>query len=203
MKTPINLIHFPSLHPSRRAVLRTAGTIGLLSTIGLSSTAAASHSDYGNGNGIGAFLNDEAAFKKPPIWDSGIADMTGQSTVDVSVGTMVTVHPPDSPPVQAPFGFDPMAVKVSLDAEVVWTWVAGHHSVTSYNADAEDMFDHGQTFDSHGEPPHVFSHTFTEADIYLYFCIPHGMPFPFDFGDPIGEVENLVGMRGAVLVVDE
>jgi plastocyanin len=186
--------------PSRRTVLKAAGTVGLLSALGVSGTAVARSDNYGNGNGVGAFLNDEAAFKKPPVWDSGVADMTGQNTVDVTVGAMTTVHPPGSDPEQAPLAFDPVAVKVSPDTDVVWNWAVGHHSVTSYNADASSPGDHGQLYDEHSGP---FTYTFEDVGNYLYFCIPHGTPYPLDFGPPIGEVENLVGMRGAVIVSDE
>jgi plastocyanin len=126
--------------------------------------------------------------------------MTGENTVNVTVGAMTTVHPPGSDPVQAPFAFDPVAVKVSPDTDVVWNWAVGHHPVTSYNADASSPGDHGQLYDAHSGP---LTYTFEDVGNYLYFCIPHGTPYPLDFGSPIGEVENLVGMRGAVIVSDE
>lgn len=200
MKKSINRNEWSSTNPSRRAVLKAAGTVGLFSAIGASGAAAARSGNYGNGNGIGAFLNDKAAFKKPPVWNTGVVDKTGQNTVYVTVGAMTTVHPPGSPPEQAPLAFDPMAVKVSPGTDVVWEWAAGHHSVTSYNAEASSPGDHGQLFDAHEGP---FTHTFEDVGIYLYFCIPHGTPYPFEFGPPFGEVENIVGMRGAVIVSDE
>jgi hypothetical protein len=71
---------------SRRTVLKTIGA-GVVSGTILSGSAGAKKGDkgsksgrsnnYGNGNGIGAFLNEEAKNKPSPVWDTGVADKTG------------------------------------------------------------------------------------------------------------------------------
>lgn len=194
---------------NRRTVLKAIGA-GVAGGVVYTGAASAGR-NYGNGNGLGAFLNDEAVLKDQPIWDSGVADKTGRSEADVSVGALTSVDVPEEllPPGEeapdvAPFAFAPRALKVSPGTEVTWTWVAGHHSVTSYNASADDPADHGQQFDSHGhaDDDHTFSYTFEEVGTYLYFCHPHGTPYPVPFG-PLGEVPNHVGMRGAVKVSDD
>lgn len=191
---------------NRRTVLKTVGT-----GIAASAMVTGSASAEASGSGLGAFLNEEAVLKERPVWDSGVADRTGDSDVDVLVGSMTSVDIPDElwpgdddPPEQGPFGYDPRAVKVSPGTEVTWRWVLGHHSVTTYNASAESPEDHGHEFDSHGhaDDDHTFSHTFEEVGTYLYFCHPHGTPYPMPFG-PLGELPNHVGMRGAVKVVDD
>lgn len=201
---------------NRRRVLKTIGT-GVVAGAVMSGTASARGNNYGNGNGIGAFLNDEAVLKDHPVWDSGVEDETDESAVDVQVGTMTDIDIPEDlipegeeVPEEGPFAFTPRAVKVTPGTEVTWRWATPtHHSVTSFNAAADDPGDHGQLFDEHYHPPanpeppfHEFSHTFETEDTYLYFCHPHGTPYPVPFG-PLGELPNHVGMRGAVLVRDE
>lgn len=191
----------------RRTTLKAIGA-GILGSAVLSGSASAQGGSE-NGNGLGAFLNDEAAIKDRPIWDSGIADKTGQSEVSVSVGTMTSVDIPeslwpgdDSPPEEGPFGFTPRVVKVSPGTDVTWTWETAHHSVTSFNESADGSDGHGQLFDDHGDAGHEMTHTFDEVGNYLYFCHPHGTPYSMPFG-PLGEVPNHVGMRGAVKVADD
>lgn len=183
---------------SRRGVLKTAGALGLLSAAGVSGTAAARGNNYGNGSGIGAFLNEEAEFKDPPLWSGGVVDRTGQSEVDVTVGafTSVAIPIPDAPE-KLPVAFEPKAVEVSPGTDVTWTWGPGiHHSVVSLDGT-------GESFETHGEPGHTFTYTFDEVGNFLYYCHPHGTPYPIDLGEPIGEVDNILGMRGAVKVSDE
>lgn len=200
----------------RRTVLKTMGTGVFGSTVVTGTAGASRGNDYGNGNGIGAFLNEDAEWKDRPIWDEGMADRTGESEVEVLVGALTDLDIPDdefpgTPPGVGPFAFDPMAIRVSPGTTVTWTWVAEHHSVTSYNESADDPSDprttgdHGKAFDEHAHPPHSFSHTFEERGTYLYFCHPHGTPYPaYDaFLDQLGLDpirENLFGMRGAVRV---
>lgn len=187
---------------NRRTVLK-AISVGIASGVALSGSATA-NGGYGNGNGIGSFLNEDAEFKDQPLWSSGVADMTGQSEVEVVVGSITSVDIPENlvPPGEdvpeaLPVAFAPKAVEVSPGTDVTWTWGPGiHHSVTSLDGT-------GESFDEHGEPGHEFTYTFDEVGNYLYYCIPHGTPFPIDFGEPLGEVSNLFGMRGAVIVSDE
>ena len=75
---------------SRRNVLRTAGLTGVASIVGFSGTALASGNkgnNFGKGNGIGAFLNEQAAYKNNPVWRGGVVDMTGEENVEVVVGS--------------------------------------------------------------------------------------------------------------------
>ena len=193
MKAPSNA--------GRRAVLKTigAGFVGSLALTG----SASGQDDYGNGNGIGAFLNEEAEFKDRPLWRSGIADKTGQSEVTVTVGAITSVDIPENlappgeeVPESLPMAFAPKAVKVSPGTDVTWKWASGHHSVTSLD-------DTGESFEAHGDPGDVFTYTFDEVGNFLYYCHPHGTPYTLPFPDPIGETDNLFGMRGAVKVSDE
>lgn len=188
--------------PDRRTVLKTIGA-GVIGSVAFTGGASAG-GNYGNGNAIGAFLNEEAEFKSPPLWSSGIADKTGQSAVTVTVGALTSVDipeelvpPGEEAPEELPVSFAPKAVKVSPGTDVTWTWGPGiHHSVTSLDGT-------GENFDEHGEPGHEFTHTFDDVGNYLYYCFPHGTPFPLDLGEPVGEVDNLFGMRGAVKVSDD
>lgn len=202
---------------NRRTVLKTVGVCVVgIGTIGSASANKGKEGDkgnnYGNGNGIGAFLDEEAQWNTDP-WDGEVVDKTGEEEVDVTVGAITTIEPPIGPsPVDAPFAFDPMAVKVSPGTEVTWTWDEPHHSVTSYNPEAGDPSDpkttgdHGQKFNDHGGPPLELSYTFEEGGAHLYFCHPHGTPYPsydpffegVEGWDPVQE--NTLGMRGAVLV---
>lgn len=192
---------------NRRTVLKTVG-VGIAGGVGLAGSASASN-NYGNGNGLGAFLTEDAFAKSQPLWNSGVADKTGQSAVDVTVGAFTSIDIPDpNAPDQGPFAFDPKAVEVSPGTVVTFRWPDYqnfdiHHSVTSYNEEAESPADHGAAFDIHGEDGDAKTHTFNETGTYLYFCFPHGTPYPVDLGLPVGEIENLFGMRGAVKVTDE
>lgn len=191
---------------SRRNVLKLTGA-GLVGGLAMAGSASASE-DYGNGNALGKFLTEDAAFKSQPLWDSGVADETGQSAVNVTVGAFTSVDIPDpDAPDEGPFAFDPKAVEISPGTDVTFAWPdypghTIHHSVTSFNESAESSDDHGEAFDYHGEDGDAYTHTFDAVGTYLYFCHPHGTPYPVDFG-PAGEIENLVGMRGAVIVTDE
>lgn len=195
-------------HANRRNVLKTIGA-GVVGATTLTGAASPEGRNYGNGNGIGAFLNEEAVLKDMPVWDSGVADKTGQSAVNVLVGTLTSVDIPKDlwpfagePPEEGPFGFKPRAVEVSPGTQVTWSWVTNHHSVTSFNTSADAPDDHGEVFEGHGDAGNTLSYTFNEVGKYLYFCHPHGTPYPVPFG-PLGNVPNHVGMRGAVIVSDE
>lgn len=190
---------------NRRNVLKTVGA-GILGSATVTGSASAREdgdesgrqSAYGNGNGIGAFLNEKAQFKDDPVWSSGIADMTGQSEVEIVVGALTSVDIPiPTVPEELPVAFAPKAVSVSPGTDVTWTWGPGiHHSVTSLEGT-------GESFEAHGEPGDTFAHTFEELGNFLYYCHPHGTPYTIDLGPPVGEVDNLFGMRGAVNVTDE
>lgn len=208
----------------RRTVLKTTGAI--LGTAGISSTIAASSPpdghQYGNGNGIGAFLNEEAMFKESPVWDTGVANRAGDDEVDVLFGGMTSIDLPfPDAPDMGPWGMEPRAVKVSTGTDVTWTWYDGpgaidaHHLVSFFDPPYEEDFDlpHGgghhhehpggdDEFYVHEDLGDSYTYTFDEPGIYLYFCIPHGTPFSFEF-PKLGQVRNLFGQRGAVIVTDD
>jgi len=209
----------------RRTVLKAIGA-GVAGGTVLTGSVSAKGNNYGNGNAIGAFLNEEAMFKESPVWDDGIADRTGQDEVDILFGGLTSIDLPDpDAPDQGPWGMDPRAVKVSPGTDVTWTWYNGpgaidaHHLVSffdpPYNEEFELPWENGghdhehpgsdEEFYIHEDLGDTFTYTFNEVGTYLYFCIPHGTPFSFT--DPrfpeLGEVENLFGQRGAVKVVDE
>jgi len=209
---------------NRRKFLKGIG-VGVLGSAAFTAPVSAKGkdkgNDYGNGNAIGTFLNEKALWNKKPR-NGGVVDMTGMNEVDVYVGSITTINPPpnheDTP---GPFGFEPQAVEVTTGTDVTWNWIdyspreTPHHSVTNYKPGAGDpedpttTGDHGDLFDEHGEGPHSFTYTFDESGTYLYFCHPHGTPYPaYDAFlenvpgvDPVQE--NLLGMRGAVKVTDD
>lgn len=205
--------------PKRRTVLKTFGA-GVMGSAVLASPAVADDdkdkgNDYGSGNGVGAFLNEEAPFNPDP-WDGEIVNKKGETSVEIKVGA----DPPS-------LAFSPQAVLISPGTEVTWKWKSPvHHSVVSYNENADDPTDptstgdHGKLFEDHGVNGNSLVHTFDERTTQLYFCHPHGTPYPaydpfFDDEDKVynpGEDsdddeeavwENAVGMRGAVLVRGE
>lgn len=209
----------------RRTALKAlgAGIAGSVALPGLASAEAGTDEQgaYGDGHGLDVFLNEEAVFKDSPIWDGEITDMRGQAVVDVAVGAMTSVNAPGAPPL-LPFGFDPMVVKVSPGATVRWTWVSNPfdepipHDVTSLVDDdgevvlephADQRYHHHAVYTPAASDENLeedinptFEFAFHEPDNHLYYCTPHGAPFPLDFGPELGEVTNLVGMRGAIKV---
>lgn len=197
---------------TRRTALKTTG--GLLSFAVLTGSAAANgtqNKNYGNGNGLGAFLNEKAEFKDSPIWTGDIADRRGQEVVDVDVGALTTVDHPEAPD-QLPVAFAPQAIQVSPGATVRWTWISNqlgipipHDVVSLVDENGEPVVEPGgdRLFQSQiltyndGDP--TFEYTFDDKGTYLYYCTPHGAPFTVE--TPHGEeVYNEFGMRGAVKV---
>jgi plastocyanin len=210
---------------SRRRVLKTL-TTAIVGGAALTGSAAAKEGDarsnhYGNGNALGAFLNEEAEWKEAPVWDSGVTDRTGRGTVDVAVGAMTPVDIPDpEAPPEGPLAFAPRAVEVSPGTTVRWTWVSNPlgfpipHDVVSLVDDDGDP-----VLEPDGDPSYAspllgyksapdaeepdeedlptFEVTFTETGNHLYYCTPHGAPFE------VHGHYNLTGMRGAVIVSDE
>lgn len=215
------------LNRNRRTVLKSlgAGFVGSVAFAGSTTARSATNNrnNYGNGNGIGAFLNGEAMFKESPVWDTGVADKTGESEVDVLFGglTSIDLPYPDAPDV-GPWGMDPRAVKVSPGTDVTWTWYDGkgaieaHHLVSYFDPPYEEEFElpfggsghehehpgGDEEFYVHEDLGDTFTYTFDDVGTYLYFCIPHGTPFSFEFGE-LGKVKNLFGQRGAVLVSND
>lgn len=192
---------------NRRKVLKTIGTTIVAGTV-LSGSASARGNNYGNGNAVGAFLNEEAWGKDNPIWTSGVADQTGEESVQVDVGTMVSLDIPEdevpiAPPEEGPFGFAPRAVEVSPGTTVEWVWTGNAfalqpgepwpHDVASFDTGHGD--DHEHEFQSPMQGEGSFSHEFNKPGVNLYYCHPHG-----DFTE---DHPNLFGMRGAVIVTDE
>lgn len=197
-----------SRRPNRRRILQTIGA-GILGGVAVTGNASARGS-YGNGNAIGQFLNEEAMLKDRPIWDSGIADMTGESLVEVAVGTMVTLDVPEDiplppgveePPEEGPFGYEPRAVEVSPGTTVRWVWTGNDFAFrpgVPWPHDVHSLAEaSGHALFHSGEPQGTgtFSYDFTDPGTYLYFCHPHGDPLPDDH-------PNLFGMRGAVKVTE-
>ena len=194
---------------SRRNALKTAGAAGIASLIGLTGSAAAARpekeekgkgNNFGNGNGIGVFLNEEAEYKDSPVWSGGMVNRKGQENVEVVVGAMTSVDI-DAPFDELPVSFAPQGIVVSPGTTVTWTWpvVSGAppipHDVVSLD---KGLFDSGLRFP--GAPD--FSYTFDERGTYLYYCTPHGAPFEVhEMGNPnLPLVYNEFGMRGVVKV---
>ena len=64
-----------------------------------------------------------------------------------------------------PFAFNPNTVTISVNDQVVWTWVSDFHSSTSDSG----LWDSG-VFNT----GHVFTNTFTTAGSFPYLCVVHG-----------------------------
>lgn len=208
----------------RRTVLKTIGA-GITGGAVLAGSASAKGNNYGNGNGIGAFLNEKALAKEHPVWESGIADETGKEEVDVLWGGLTDVTNPETGETfPGPWGVDPRAVKVSPGTDVTWTWYDGpgaidaHHLVSYFDPPYDEEFPNPFEGDPHEHPGgddeffvhedlgDSFTYTFDEVGTYLYFCFPHGTPYKIDFSGPDGPeflVENIFGQRGAIKVVDD
>lgn len=213
----------------RRTVLQTVGA-GVLGGVALTGGASAEENHYGNGNGLGVFLNEDAMFKDDPLWDGEIANRMGQAVVDVAVGAMTPVNLPDFfPDLEAlPVAYAPQVVKVSPGATVRWTWVSNpggipvpHDVVSLVDDDSEPVLEpdghprfHSPHY-SYKESPDAdepdeedlptFEETFTDRGNHLYYCTPHGAPFVVrEVEHPetgeTVEVYNEFGMRGAVKV---
>jgi plastocyanin len=216
MQTPANT--------KRRSVLRGIGA-GLVGGTVLTGSASARGNGYANGNAIGAFLNEEALYKESPVWDTGVADKTGQDEVDVLwSGLTEVINPETGEIVPGPWGVDPRAVKVSPGTDVTWTWYDGpgaidvHHLVSFFDPPYQDPFpdpfaeegnhehEHpggdGEFF-AHEDLGESFTHTFDEIGTYLYFCIPHGIPNGVEIEGAPPDLQNLFGQRGVVKVVDD
>lgn len=210
---------------NRRTVLKTIGA-GVIGSTVLTGTATAqggqgNGNNYGNGNAIGAWLNEEAMFKESPVWDTGIADRTGEDEVEILFGGLTDIELPfPDAPDRGPWDMEPRAVKVSPGTDVTWTWYNGpgaidaHHLVSYHDPPYDEEFELPWESDGHEHPGgddefyvhedlgESFTYTYDEVGTYLNFCIPHGTPFSFEFPE-LGEVSNLFGQRGAVKVVDD
>lgn len=193
---------------NRRTVLKGVGAAGLLSLVGFTGAASAHPHEYGRGNGIGVFLNEDALLKETPIWRGHVADMTGQAMAMVDVGAP-TSHlipeeelPPDAPEL-LPLAFDPQVAAVSPGTTVEWKWRTlesvgipfpvpiAHNVVSIAEEGGSPLFQSDLMVQppTDSDPDVTFSHTFEERGTYLYFCGPHGAPH-----------ENAFGMRGAIVV---
>lgn len=115
----------------------------------------------GNGGGgsgasvpseVDSYLNENDARG----YDGSAEDLTGQDTVEISVGAG-----------DQGYAFDPAAVVISAGTEVTWVWTGngGQHNVVS----TDDAFESERKSSSGA----TFSHTFEEAGNYTYFCQPH------------------------------
>lgn len=101
---------------------------------------------------VDSYLNDNDANQ----YDGSAEDMTGQDTVEISVGAG-----------EQGYAFDPAAVVVSAGTEVTWVWTGngGQHNVVSN----DDAFESERM----GSAGSTFSHTFENAGNYTYYCVPH------------------------------
>lgn len=140
----------------RRTVLKTIGAgVGASAIAGVASAGPPGDSEnggkggpYGNGNALGKFLNEDAIYKPSPVWDTGIADRTGQSEVDVLWSNLTEViNPRTGETALGPWGIEPRAVKVSPGTQVNWTWYDGdfaldiHHLVSYFDPPYDEEFE--------------------------------------------------------------
>lgn len=238
-----NGIGSDSNYVSRRRVLRTGalasglvlGGGAMVSNVGAEKPEQANNdnnrNNYGNGNAIGAFLNEEAVYKESPVWDTGIADRTGREEVNVLWSGLTEVIRPDTgETVPGPWGVDPRAVKVSPGTEVTWTWYDGefaldiHHLVSYFDPPYEEEFGlppelgPGPESEEEEGDDHDHEHPGGEDEFYVKEDPGDSFSYTFDevgtyfffcipHGIPSGELDvipsNLFGQRGAVKVVDD
>lgn len=192
-------------------------------------SAGAKGNNYGNGNGLGAFLNDKAKYKPSPVWDTGVADGTGRESVDVLwSGLTEVVNPRTGETMLGPWGVDPRAVKVSPGTEVRWTWYKGpgaldiHHLVSYFDPPYDEEFElppelTEESEDDGGDHDHNHDHPGGDEEFYVREDLGNSFSYTFDevgtyfyfcipHGIPDGELgtfPNLFGQRGAVKVVDD
>lgn len=189
----------------RRTVLKTIGA-GVAGGTVLTGVVSAEKENFGQGNGLGVFLNEEAELKDSPLWDGGIDNRMGESVVEVDVGALTSVNLPfeDAPPA-GPLAYAPKVVKVSPGTTVRWTWVNSaipHNVVSLVDDNGEQVLepDGNPRFQSAFKDSGTFEQTFSERGNHLYYCTPHGAPFPVESPLFDGKVYNEFGMRGAVQV---
>lgn len=113
--------------------------------------------DGDSGSGAGSSASFDGWFDGVANFD-GVADRTGQSEVEVTVGAEGN---------GGSYAFAPAAVRVSPGTRVVWTWTG---EGASHDVVAEDG-----SFESElvAEEGHTFSHTFEESGTDKYACTPH------------------------------
>ncbi len=89
-------------------------------------------------------------------YSGSATDKTGTKEVKIEVGTG-----------SEEMGFSPAAVHIDPGTKVIWEWVGSKaHNVVSN----DDAFDSGSAEAGSGV---TFEHTFEEAGIYNYHCVPH------------------------------
>jgi halocyanin-like protein len=177
----------------RRTILRGAGALALGGVLaGCSTSTGSGDGGDGGGDGGGATATEtdtpgdggggdggDGGVDTAPAEEyasassnyDGIQDMTGQSSVEVTVGAKGN---------NGNFAFGPPAIKVSAGTTVTWTWngEGGQHNVVA---------EEGASFESDlvtaaGE---TYEQTFDSTGVVTYFCRPH----------------EALGMKGAVVVV--
>lgn len=125
-------------------------------------TGTASSSSGGTPKAVEEWLADVGNY-------DGVVDKTRSSSVTVSVGASGN---------GGNFAFAPAAVRVSTGTTVTWEWT-GKGSMHNVAAD-------GGGFESKmtDEKGFTFTHEFTSAGVYNYFCTPH----------------KAMGMKGSIVV---
>lgn len=146
----------------RRSVIAGIGGTVLASLAG----CLGDDDDDGNGDGNGddspegrvdAFLSDNDA----RMYDGNVEDLTGEDTVEVSVGAG-----------DEGLAFDPAAIRIDTGTTVVWEWTGegGAHNVQPTGDTDFDDFGDSERVDEAG---HTVESTFDEAGVGLYVCQPH------------------------------
>lgn len=149
----------------RRFVLGTAAVAATGALAGCSGNGGGNGNGNGNGNGGGSgpqgrgdeFLSGGDANQ----YDGSFADQTGQDEVTISVGA------------GDGYGFDPAAIRVDAGTTIVWEWTGqgGGHNVVSEDASDFEFANEGESIVE--EEGHTYEHTFEEAGLAAYVCIPH------------------------------
>lgn len=113
---------------------------------------------------------DDRGWFEDGSYDRGTVDRRDEPTVRVVVGAAGST---------GFFKFDPPAVAVSPDTEVVWEWTGkgGAHNVGAERG----AFDSGRPDDAMDR---TFAHVFDAPGVYRFVCEPH----------------RSMGMKGAVFV---
>jgi len=145
-------------------VLTVTGALAGCSGDGSDSNGGDETTAGGNGSGdaemvsapseVSSYLDNDDVFNDEQ--GGQMADMTGEDSVQVSVGTEAN---------NGTNGFSPSAMQIDSGTTVTWAWQGGS---VQHNVVDEDG-----AFESDLKASGTFEQTFDEAGTYLYYCNPH------------------------------
>lgn len=155
--------------PTRRTLVKTAGTAALL---GLAGCLGAQPVEQEADNGDDGGHDDESGHD-----DEGGHDDDGHGH-DEAIGDPVEHATVTMTSTDAGEHFEPHIVRVQPGGTVTWELEGGVHTATAYHPDYDRplrMPEGATPWDSGmlGEAGTTFEHTFETEGVYDYFCAPH------------------------------